>query len=55
MVEIFEGYDVRVEFDAPCDMQIDGEVYTDVTSYTVKCPKPENVAENAAAAEEINV
>ena len=55
MVEILEGYDVRVEFDAPCDMQIDGEVYTDVTSYTVKCHNSENAAENAAAAEEINV
>ena len=37
MVEIYEGYEVRVTFDAPCDLQIDGEVVTGVTEYTVRC------------------
>ena len=37
MVEILEGYDVKVEFDAPCDLQIDGEVVTDVCEYRVVC------------------
>ncbi len=45
MVEIFEGYDVTVEFDEPRDLQIDGEVYTDVSTYTVHCPRPENAEE----------
>ncbi|MBE6685042.1 MAG: diacylglycerol kinase family protein [Ruminococcaceae bacterium] len=45
MVEIFEGYDVTVEFDEPRDLQIDGEVYTDVSTYTVRCPRPENTEE----------
>ena len=42
MVEIFEGYDVTVEFDEPRDLQIDGEVYTDVSVYRVRCPRPES-------------
>lgn len=37
MVEIYEGYDVKVVFDAPCDLQIDGEVVTGVTEYRVLC------------------
>ncbi len=49
MVEIYEGYDVRVEFDAPCDLQIDGEVVTDVTEYRVLC---ENAPVSASAVEE---
>ncbi len=40
MVEILEGYEVTVEFDTPSDMQIDGEVISDVLTYTVKSPKP---------------
>jgi diacylglycerol kinase family enzyme len=54
MIDIFEGYDVRVEFDAPCDLQIDGEVVTDVMSYTVQCA---NIPEKAdmPAAEEATV
>ena len=39
MVEIFKGYDVKVEFDAPNDLQVDGEVYTDVVKYSVHCKK----------------
>ncbi len=39
MVDILEGYDITVEFDSPTDMQIDGEVITGVTSYTVHCEK----------------
>jgi len=37
MIDIIEGYSVHVKFDSPCDMQIDGEVITGVTEYTVKC------------------
>lgn len=55
MVEILEGYDVKVEFDAPCDMQIDGEVVVGVTEYRVSCerrPEIETLVENI---EEITV
>jgi len=45
MVDIFEGYEVTVEFDEPRDLQIDGEVYTDVSIYTVSCQRPENAEE----------
>ena len=41
IVEIFEGYDVLVEFDRPCYMQIDGEVFCDVQTYEVHCARPE--------------
>ena len=44
MVEILEGYDISVEFDAPCDMQIDGEVVRGVTSYSVHCNRPSDVS-----------
>ena len=37
MVEIIEGYNVTVEFDSPSYLQIDGEVYADVMSYSVNC------------------
>lgn len=37
MVEVLRGYDVKVEFDAVSDLQIDGEVYLDVKQYSVKC------------------
>ncbi|MBE6584487.1 MAG: diacylglycerol kinase family protein [Ruminococcaceae bacterium] len=36
IVEIIEGDDVRVEADRPSTLQIDGEVYLDVTSYAAK-------------------
>lgn len=46
MVEIFEGYNVTVEFDEPRDLQIDGEVYTDVSTYTVRCPEAKTEENN---------
>lgn len=35
MVHIFEGHDIKVEFDRPCALQIDGETVLNVTSYEV--------------------
>ena len=35
MVEQFKGYEVEVEFDKPTALQIDGETFTEVTSYRV--------------------
>ncbi len=42
IVEIFEGYNVTVEFDRPCALQIDGETELDVKSYTSYCEGYEN-------------
>jgi ABC-2 type transport system permease protein len=44
--EAFEGYNVTVEFDEPRDLQIDGEVYTDVSTYTVRCPEAKTEENN---------
>lgn len=44
MVEIYEGYDVEVAFDAPTDFQVDGEVYTGVMKYSVHCKKNGEIA-----------
>lgn len=35
MVEIKTGHEVKVEFDQPCALQIDGETYLNVKNYTV--------------------
>ena len=36
MIDIFEGDVIEVEFETPSDMQIDGEIVTDVKSYIVR-------------------
>jgi diacylglycerol kinase family enzyme len=51
MVEIIEGYDVLVEFDTPCFLQIDGEVFADVTTYSVHCDRPESAEEGTLETE----
>ena len=35
IVTVFKGHDIRVKFDRPTALQIDGEVYSGVTEYTV--------------------
>ncbi len=35
IIEIKRGHEVKVEFDKPCALQIDGETYTGVTAYSV--------------------
>lgn len=35
MIAIHTGHEIKVEFDAPCALQIDGETITGVTSYSV--------------------
>ncbi|MBQ8407824.1 MAG: diacylglycerol kinase family protein [Clostridia bacterium] len=55
MVEIYEGYDVLVEFAEPCSLQIDGEVVNDVLTYSVHCDRPAEVAEPSAEATEATV
>ncbi len=39
MVEILEGKQIKVEFDAPCALQIDGETVLGVTSYEARSAK----------------
>ena len=41
MVEILTGHEIKVEFDRPTPLQIDGETILDVTSYTVRSSVPE--------------
>ena len=57
IVEIFEGYNVTVEFDRICALQIDGETELDVKSYTSYCEGYENYKindiENGEALDEI--
>jgi len=38
IVDIFCGQDIRVEFDRPTPLQIDGETLQNVTSYHVMSP-----------------
>jgi diacylglycerol kinase family enzyme len=35
-VEVIEGYDISVEFEKPCALQVDGETVLNVSSYTAK-------------------
>ena len=35
IIEIKTGHEVKVEFDKPCALQVDGETYIGVTSYSV--------------------
>lgn len=36
MVQVLEGYEVEVKFDRPTALQLDGETFTNVESYTMK-------------------
>lgn len=38
-VSVFEGYDITVEFDGPCALQIDGETVLAVTEYNARSSK----------------
>ena len=38
LVTIITGKDIKVEFDSPRPLQIDGETVLDVTEYTAKAP-----------------
>ena len=54
MVTIYEGYEISVEFDKPCYMQIDGEVFADVTAYSVSCSrKNTEIQEKSEASAEV--
>lgn len=38
-VQVIEGYDITVEFDGPCALQIDGETVLAVTKYNARSSK----------------
>ena len=39
MIKVFKGHEIKVEFDRPCALQIDGETVLGVTEYSVKSAK----------------
>ncbi len=39
MIKVIKGHEVKVEFDRPCALQIDGETVLGVTEYSVKSAK----------------
>ena len=48
IVEVIEGDEVCVEFDVPSALQIDGEVYLDVTKYCASTEKSPMTEESGA-------
>ena len=50
IVSVFKGHEIRVRFDRPTALQIDGEVYSGVSEYTVTTATAERKAAEAAAA-----
>ena len=49
IVSMYKGHDIRVRFDRPTDLQIDGEVYFGVTEYSVTTATAERIAREATA------
>lgn len=39
IIQIYEGYDIKIEFDKPSSLQIDGEPYQEITTIHVKSSK----------------
>ena len=50
VVSVFKGHEISVRFDRPTALQIDGEVYSGVTEYTVTTAKAMKKANAAAEA-----
>ena len=48
IVSVFKGHEIRVRFDRPTALQIDGEVYSGVTEYTVTTAKAVKKVNDAA-------
>jgi diacylglycerol kinase family enzyme len=56
IVSVFKGHEMTVRFDRPTALQIDGEVYSGVTEYTVTTAKAEGrmgASETAETADKI--
>ena len=55
IVSVFKGHEMRVKFDRPTALQIDGEVYSGVTEYTVTTAKAEQKPGSSSQAEAVTV
>ena len=55
IVSVFKGHEMRVKFDRPTALQIDGEVYSGVTEYTVTTAKAEQKTGSSSQAEAVTV
>lgn len=55
IVSVFKGHEMRVKFDRPTALQIDGEVYSDVTEYTVTTAKAEQKTGSSSQPEAVTV
>ena len=55
VVSMFKGHEIRVRFDRPTALQIDGEVYSGVTEYIVTTATAEKRAQAKAAEEVLTV
>lgn len=55
IVSMFKGHEIRVRFDRPTALQIDGEVYSGVTEYIVTTATAEKRAQAKAAEEVLTV
>ena len=55
IVSVFKGHNMHVKFDRPTALQIDGEVYSGVTEYTVTTTKAEQMNSSSASAETVTV
>lgn len=55
IVSVFKGHNMHVKFDRPTALQIDGEVYSGVTEYTVTTTKAEQKNSSSAPAETVTV
>lgn len=55
IVSVFKGHNMHVKFDRPTALQIDGEVYSGVTEYTVTTTKAEQMNSSSAPAETVTV
>ena len=49
VVSVFKGHEISVRFDRPTALQIDGEVYSGVTEYTVTTATAEKKIRNSSA------
>ena len=55
IVSVFKGHNMHVKFDRPTALQIDGEVYSGVTEYTVTTAKAEEVSESTSNTDFVTV
>ena len=55
IVSVFKGHEMTVRFDRPTALQIDGEVYSGVTEYTVTTAAADRRRASEAASDAVTV